>query len=492
MLMKRVLLVLALMPAWLAALPASAAAPSDAQVATARVSGLAWLIANQQSDGTWQSLPSLETLTTASGVEALCRAGVRGIPLAAALSWLGDAPAPSTDDLAAKIFAMSCTGADTTLLEQRLLTWSLTNPLQGTGWGSYTQEALSVLDTAKAVAALQAAAKARNVNPDPKVSNATCALAGAKLPQAPSPTTGSSWPYAQVYVNDALAQPITITSPGALLPTANALFALTLSRTVNCGSVTVAQALSDGFTWLLANRRNPTDGGFGDPTGSVIASSPLETAAAYRALSSYCPAPIPPAVEPACPVAGVPAARDAALGYLVASKSSAAIGGWGSNALITGLVALTLPGGALPDTDGDGIVDAVEILRGQNPQLATRQFVANSGQGGVVSPFAAPPPLTITIPLNKAFTWSFVPVGGIPPYTWSLVSGVLPTGLNGLQGSSGSLSGTPTVVNIYPFVFRVTDSANTTATVSNRIEVQDPVVTRKRAAVMTVLQLLLN
>jgi len=52
--------------------------------------------------------------------------------------------------------------------------------------------------------------------------------------------------------------------------------------------------------------------------------------------------------------------------------------------------------------------------------------------------------------------------GGTLPYSWSIVSGSLPAGL-GLVASSGSITGTPTVVTTANFRVRVTDAASQTA-----------------------------
>lgn len=46
---------------------------------------------------------------------------------------------------------------------------------------------------------------------------------------------------------------------------------------------------------------------------------------------------------------------------------------------------------------------------------------------------------------------------GIQPYTWSIISGVLPTGLN-LDGTSGQISGIPTTSGIFPLTIQAEDS----------------------------------
>ena len=58
--------------------------------------------------------------------------------------------------------------------------------------------------------------------------------------------------------------------------------------------------------------------------------------------------------------------------------------------------------------------------------------------------------------------------GGVPPYSFSISSGVLPTGMS-LTGNT--ISGTPSVAGTFSFVAKVTDSASTTSTVSCTIVV---------------------
>jgi len=78
-------------------------------------------------------------------------------------------------------------------------------------------------------------------------------------------------------------------------------------------------------------------------------------------------------------------------------------------------------------------------------------------------------PLAITtasLPIgevNAAYAQTVEAAGGTEPYTWSLQSGALPTGLT-LNATTGAITGTPTVAGDYAFTVAVADDANVTAT----------------------------
>lgn len=77
-----------------------------------------------------------------------------------------------------------------------------------------------------------------------------------------------------------------------------------------------------------------------------------------------------------------------------------------------------------------------------------------------------PVPLSIVTPylpegqIKIAYTATLEGLGGMPEYTWSLVSGTLPAGIT--MTDEGVLSGTPTVAGNYDVVIAVTDSADDT------------------------------
>lgn len=73
--------------------------------------------------------------------------------------------------------------------------------------------------------------------------------------------------------------------------------------------------------------------------------------------------------------------------------------------------------------------------------------------------------------VNFPFNAALVASGGVEPYTYSILSGSLPSGLS-LNTSTGQISGTPTVGGSFPFVGKVVDANSNNATVSATVIVQ--------------------
>ena len=65
--------------------------------------------------------------------------------------------------------------------------------------------------------------------------------------------------------------------------------------------------------------------------------------------------------------------------------------------------------------------------------------------------------------MNMAYTATLTAGGGTTPYTWSIISGILPSGLT-LNSGSGVISGTPTVSGTFSFTVQVSDAGSQTAT----------------------------
>jgi hypothetical protein len=107
---------------------------------------------------------------------------------------------------------------------------------------------------------------------------------------------------------------------------------------------------------------------------------------------------------------------------------------------------------------------SVQVSDTQNPaDTATRAFTLT------IAAAPQPNPITITtqsLPSarrNKNYTRTLTATGGTAPYTWSLASGSLPTGLS-LNASTGVISGRASTLGTWSFVMSVRDSQSTPAT----------------------------
>jgi subtilisin family serine protease len=115
------------------------------------------------------------------------------------------------------------------------------------------------------------------------------------------------------------------------------------------------------------------------------------------------------------------------------------------------------------------------LLSGTDVNFTIRSSVTGSNPGGsatVVSTqtgVVPPPPLAVatsSVPggmQNNAYSTTLAATGGTAPYTWSIASGTLPTGL-ALAPSTGVISGTPTGTGTSNFTVRVTDVKSATST----------------------------
>jgi hypothetical protein len=99
-------------------------------------------------------------------------------------------------------------------------------------------------------------------------------------------------------------------------------------------------------------------------------------------------------------------------------------------------------------------------------QTATRTFTLTVAPTNLAITTTTLPPGTETQPYGADLTAT----GGTPPYTWSIQSGALPSGLS--LSSAGRISGFPAAISISSFVAKVTDAGGQTATRSFGIEIR--------------------
>ena len=89
-----------------------------------------------------------------------------------------------------------------------------------------------------------------------------------------------------------------------------------------------------------------------------------------------------------------------------------------------------------------------------NAETSTLQITSTQLPGGTVA---------------VAYSSALAASGGTPPYSWSLSSGTLPTGLT--LSSAGAISGTPSVAGSFPFTVSVKDSTGASASANFSITV---------------------
>jgi hypothetical protein len=82
---------------------------------------------------------------------------------------------------------------------------------------------------------------------------------------------------------------------------------------------------------------------------------------------------------------------------------------------------------------------------------------------------ATTPPLP-TGTVASSYSGNLVATGGVPPYTWSITSGQLPSGLT-LQPQTGKIVGSPILVTTSPFTVQVSDSESTPVTASQSLSI---------------------
>lgn len=75
-----------------------------------------------------------------------------------------------------------------------------------------------------------------------------------------------------------------------------------------------------------------------------------------------------------------------------------------------------------------------------------------------VNPLAITSPATLPDGVQgQAYATQLDAAGGVTPYTWAVVAGVLPAGL-ALDPTTGAITGTPSEGGVFSFTVQVTDA----------------------------------
>jgi len=142
-----------------------------------------------------------------------------------------------------------------------------------------------------------------------------------------------------------------------------------------------------------------------------------------------------------------------------------------------------LTAGALPG--GLTLASSTGIISGTPSAVGTFNFTvtATDAETHTVSraftiTVLAPPLSAAGVPAlsglkGSSLSYQLSATGGTPPYTWSVSTGTLPSGLS-LSSTTGLISGVPTVAGSFAVVITVLDAAAVSATTSVLIKLVDP------------------
>ncbi|MCU1237537.1 MAG: Ig family protein, partial [Candidatus Solibacter sp.] len=231
------------------------------------------------------------------------------------------------------------------------------------------------------------------------------------------------------------------------------------------------------YTWTLAGGSLPTGltlAANGTISGTpTAAGSSIFTVKATDSASASATATLSIAIAPATlaiTTSSLPAGT-AATPY---SQTLAASGG-------TPPYTWTLASGSLPaglSLAANGTVSGTPTAPGSSTFTVKLTDSASASATAQLSITIAAPTLAITtsslLPGTVAthYSQTLAASGGTPPYTWTLASGSLPSGL--ILAANGIISGTPTVAGSSTFSVKLTDSASASTTASLSIMIAAP------------------
>ena len=434
-------------------------AATQAQIDNARANGIAWLIQNQNGDGSWGDTDvSTRMAATTESMNALRRSGAQyGYLFTRSLSWVANTKTESADSLARKIEQLEKAGLSSEelgLMQELMMHRDIVNDC----WGSFEYHDCSFPDTSLAMDAILNARIASGY----LYSDDFATLDLIMSSHAPYPTV-NGWSYIAAGDGSALDQKVMPTAYNSITLLRYFSWYLYWGLLDSTTYFALINDLNIGSSWLF-NRFYAADGSFRDDalisTGTV--QSTALTYIALAAMRDY-GFPFPPAEL---------AKLDSAQDFIISQQQTD--GSWEGDPLVTALAVRSFSSASMPDTDNDGIPDAVETILGTNPNEADgRGYVDNNGldpDNLQDTGLSAPAVMRETV-VNQSFSHTPTVSGGTPGYNWSLLIGSLPSGISLVSSATGQLSGTPSYVGIQTFALQAQDSVGNNIIVPVHIRV---------------------
>ncbi len=396
------------------------AAPSEEELLNARTAGLAYLIQQQNGDGSWGQNENEKVRVTATVLGIFDHYSVSGLVYQRGLNWLANSETTNTEDLARKYQILHYNGI--AVETDNLINQGFNNS-QDFVWGAKTTYRYSTFDTTEALKTLL------DILPSEETEGSISYLMGRRNTATPTDLIGSGWGNSN---NENSTR-----GESRVLPTAQVLLLLHKLGGSYWGGIADQYASH----WLALQQH--ANGAISDSDDQAI----IETAFAAQALA------VAKDVAGADP--SVPSAYDSSLDYLLSNQ--AADGSVENNLFATAVVMRTLypEKQIMSDSDLDGIPDSIESIIGTDPLVPDSEYLEIGNGNNTQDTYG-----------NHQFYELVQEMQSVLQLDESdgfllLDSGTLPPGLT-IRDIDNSLTGSPTQLGSYSISYQVISNTGAT------------------------------